>query len=126
MNLLKYISNELCIPIIAVGTRDSFKAVAADPQTANRFEPRFPPRWQMSEGYFSLLASYQRTLPLCKESGLVQMALAEKVLSMSEGLIGEISTILVRAFEEAVVGGEERITMKILSGMEWVLPSKRG
>jgi hypothetical protein len=39
LNVIKYLGNELKIPIVAVGTEDAFNALSTDPQLANRFEP---------------------------------------------------------------------------------------
>ena len=39
LNVIKYLGNELQIPIVAVGTHDAFNAVQSDPQLSNRFEP---------------------------------------------------------------------------------------
>lgn len=39
LNTLKYLGNELQIPIVAVGTLDAIRAIQIDPQLANRFKP---------------------------------------------------------------------------------------
>lgn len=44
LNVIKYLSNELQIPIVAVGTKDAFRAIHTDPQLANRFEPHVLPK----------------------------------------------------------------------------------
>ncbi|MCH9716943.1 MAG: TniB family NTP-binding protein [Gammaproteobacteria bacterium] len=126
LNLLKYLSNELRLPIVAIGTQEALQAVSADPQLANRFDPRFLIRWQMSEDYLRLLSSFERTLPLPKASGLIQMAIAERILNMSEGKIGEMYAIIARAFRAAVDSGDEKITEKTLKNIQWTKPSDRG
>lgn len=125
LNVIKYLGNELRIPIVAVGTRDAFNAIHSDPQLANRFEPALLPRWQMDEEYLRLLASFETLLPLTKASQLTEPDLALKILSLSEGTIGEIATLLTRAATSALRGGEDRITSITLDRCGYVAPSAR-
>ena len=39
LNVLKYLGNELKIPLVGVGTIDALRAIQTDPQMVNRFEP---------------------------------------------------------------------------------------
>jgi hypothetical protein len=57
LNVIKYMGNELQIPIVAAGTHDASNAIQIDPQLANRFEPALLPRWSMN--YLRLLASFE-------------------------------------------------------------------
>jgi hypothetical protein len=45
LNAIKYLSNQLRIPIVAVGTKDALRAIQSDPQMVNRFEPAAVPKW---------------------------------------------------------------------------------
>src|SRR5450755_234636 len=109
-NVIKHQGNELQIPIVAAGTQDAFNAFQTDPQLANRFEPAVLHRWTMGEDYLRLLASFEVALPLEHRSGLVEPALALKILSLSEGTIGEISALLCRAAIDAIESETDRIT----------------
>jgi hypothetical protein len=122
---IKYFGNELQIPIVGVGTKDALVALQTVPEMANRFEPAHLPRWDMGAEYLKLLASFERMLPLKKPSNLVGTELAVKLLSMSEGLIGELSTILVKAAVKAIKSGDEQITVGLLNSLKWIPPSKR-
>jgi hypothetical protein len=122
---IKYLGNELQIPIVGVGTNDALVALRTVPEMANRFEPAHLPRWNMGDQYLRLLASFERMLPLKKPSHLTERELAVKLLSMSEGLIGELTAVLVKAAVKAVKGGDEQITVKQLNSLKWVAPSKR-
>ncbi|MFC6618040.1 hypothetical protein [Deinococcus radiophilus] len=44
---------------------------------------------------------------------------------MSNRNIGELKNLLVLAFEEAVISGEERITAKLLLRLDWLPPDLR-
>jgi hypothetical protein len=122
---IKYLGNEMRIPIVGVGTKDALVALQTVPEMANRFEPAHLPRWDMGAEYLKLLASFERMLPLKKPSNLVETGLAIKLLSMSEGLIGELSALLVKAAVKAIKSGDEQITIGLLNSLKWIPPSKR-
>jgi hypothetical protein len=132
LNVVRYLGNELKVPIVGGGIQEAFHAIQSDPQLANRFEPLFLPRWKIDDNskpeedvYLKLLSSFEALLPLNEPSRLTEPTLALKILSMSDGLIGEISTLLRRAAVEAIVTGKERIDAKLLDRIKWVPPTKR-
>lgn len=125
LNVLKFLGNELQVPIVAAGTRDAFRALQTDPQLANRFEPALLPRWEFNNDFLRLLASFERMLPLREASNLHDTALASRLFSMSEGYIGELSRVLTKAAAYAVESSIERVNDKVLDRIEWVSPSDR-
>jgi type II secretory pathway predicted ATPase ExeA len=125
LNVIKYLGNELEIPIVGVGTQDAFRAIQTDLQLANRFGHAPLPRWNNDDDYLRLLATFERAIPLRAASNLIDGALADKIYAMSEGYIGEISGLLVAAAVEAIAVGRERIDKKVLDQTEWVAPSDR-
>jgi hypothetical protein len=125
LNVIKYLGNELQVPIVAVGTRDAFQALHSDPQLANRFEPVLLPRWEMNEDFLRLLVSFERMIPLKKASVLPSPKLAARILSLTEGHIGEMSLLLTKAAIAAVESGEEKITLGGLDQVDWISPSGR-
>lgn len=125
LNVIKNLSNELMIPIVGVGTRDALRALQTDPQLSNRFEPISIPKWTMDQDYLRLLASFEKVLPLKKPSHLTQNNIAQKLLTMSEGFIGELSRILTKAAIKAIESNTEQINIKILDILDWVKPSER-
>jgi hypothetical protein len=125
LNTIKYLGNELQIPIVGVGTYEAFNALQTDPQLANRFEPTVLPRWEQGQEYLRLLSSFERMLPLKRPTRLAEEDLAFKLLSMSEGTIGELSALLARAAISAIEKKTETITPKLLDGLGWIRPSER-
>lgn len=125
LNTIKYLGNELQIPIVGVGTYEAFNALQTDPQLANRFEPAALPRWEQGREYLRLLSSFERMLPLKRAAHLTGEDLAFKLLGMSEGTIGELSALLTRAAVSAIEKGTETITPKLLDGIGWIRPSER-
>lgn len=125
MNALKYLSNELQIPLIGVGTSEAVRAIQADPQLASRFHRTELPLWRMDKEYRKLLASFERMLPLKSASKLHRDPLAIQLLAMTEGTIGELSMVLKIAAITAVRTGVERIDEALLNRLEWEPPSVR-
>lgn len=125
LNVIKYLGNELEIPIVGVGTRDAFRAIQTDLQLSNRFDHALLPRWHNDEEFLRLLATFERTMPLQHPSHLTDGALADKIYSMSEGYLGEISRVLVSAASLAIETKQERIDKKLLDHIGWVPPSER-
>lgn len=125
LNVIKYLGNELQIPIVGVGTKDAFRAIQTDPQLANRFEPFVLPLWHMDEDFQRLLVSFERMLPLKLASNLHETSLAAKVHSMTDGHIGEISRLLEIAAVQAINTGKELIDAKLLDSLGWIGPSDR-
>ena len=126
LNTIKYLGNEMQIPIIGVGTKEAFHAIQTDPQLANRFEPEFLPRWKLNTEFLRLLISFERMLPLKKPSNLTEDKMSVKLLSMCEGVIGELAAVLRKTAVLAVKTDKEQITRNCsiqLTGS--VLPSER-
>lgn len=125
LNMIKYLGNELQISIVGCGTGDLLRAVSIDPQIQNRFIPEVLPRWQMNKEFKQLLMSFERVLPLRKPSELHNSQLAAKILAMSEGTIGELSSLLNLAATRAIRLGSEQITAETLNACGYVSPSDR-
>ncbi|WP_223669839.1 TniB family NTP-binding protein [Kangiella shandongensis] len=125
LNVIKGLGNHLKIPIIAAGTAEAFNAIQSDDQLANRFNPCLLPKWKLDKDYLRLLASFEATLPLRKASKLATKQMATKILSLSEGSIGEISTVLTRAAIDSIQSEEEHITLESLNRISYIPPSER-
>ena len=125
LNTLRFLGNELRIPIVGVGTRDAYLAIRSDDQLENRFEPIPIPRWQEGDDLLSLLASFEAILPLHKRSELATPEMARYIIARTEGTIGEIATFLAMAAIEAIRTGEECMNTKVLKRTEYQSPSER-
>jgi len=125
LNVIKFLGNELKVPIIAAGVKDAYRAIQTDKQLASRFEPVILPKWEIGEEYLRLLMSFERMLPLKKPSNLIERDIALKILGMSDGTIGSISKLLTKAAIYAVKNGTERITLTVLKKIEWTTLNDR-
>lgn len=125
LNVIKYLGNDLQIPIVGIGTKDAFRALQTDPQLSNRFEPAVLPRWNLDRNFLRLLVSFERMIPLKRPSELQTRELAVRLYNMSEGYIGELSRILTEAAATAVQNETEQINHEVLDSIDWVTPTER-
>ena len=125
LNLLRWLGNELQIPLVAVGTAEALHAIQSDDQLANRFEPVGLPCWRDGEEYRQLLSTLEAVLPLRRPSQLAAPGLAEKILAAAEGILGEVVSIVTRAAVRAVTTGSESITAKVIDETGFISPSQR-
>ena len=125
LNVLRWLGNELQIPLIGVGTAEALHAIQSDDQLANRFEPIRLPPWRNGEEYRQLLSTLEALLPLRCPSHLATPALAEKILSAAEGILGEVVSIVTRAAVRAAASGTEAITAKLIDETGFISPSQR-
>ncbi len=125
LNVLKFLSNELKISLVCAGTKDAFNAIQTDQQISNRFSPRVLKRWKFDNEYKRLLLSFESRLPFEKESCLIENGFSQKILAISEGLIGEIAKIIELSSIFAVENNLDRITPDILDKIRYVPPSDR-
>lgn len=125
LNLLRFLGNELRIPLVGVGTREAYLAIRSDEQLENRFEPITLPVWAEGEEACSLLASFASSFPLRSPSGIAAEDMARYLLTRSEGTIGELTMLLTEAAVAAVDSGEEAINHRTLALAAYAGPSER-
>lgn len=124
LNLLRLIGNELKIPLICVGTKDAYLAIRSDAQLENRFEPFILPRWKTGREYESLLASLTAILPLKKPSNMNYPKISELILQKSEGILGEIVTLVRKAAIQAIYT-HETIDEMMFKMIDYHSPTER-
>lgn len=130
LNGIKYLGNELSIPIIVAGTPETLNVLQSDPQIANRFEPAFLPKWELDEDYLRLLATIEPKLGLKHRSKLHDPMIAKRLHEESEGTIGELMKLLQTLAKDAISSGGETITQEMvqrgyLKTLGWKPPSIR-
>lgn len=125
LNLLRFLGNELRIPLVGVGTREAYLAIRSDDQLENRFEPVVLPLWQEGDAALSLLASFGSSFPLRNPSTIATADMARYLLARSEGTIGELTLLLTEAAVVAVDSGEEAINHRTLSLAAYQGPTER-
>lgn len=125
LNLIRFLGNELKIPIVGVGTRDAYLAIRSDPQLENRFEPMALPIWEEGEELLKLLSSFCSMMPLRNRSSIATEEMSKYVLSRTDRTIGEIAKLLTAATLVAIETGEEAINQKTLAEADYKSPTER-
>lgn len=125
LNLLRWLGNELQIPLVAVGTSEALRAIQSDDQLANRFTPFALPPWRLDAEYLRLLNTLEAMLPLRERSGLEEPVLAQKLMNAAEGILGEVVNLVTTAAVAAVAAGEERIRIEIIDSIGFMPPTER-
>lgn len=125
LNLLRFLGNELRIPLVGAGIRDAYLAIRSDDQLENRFAPLTLPRWEPDADACSLLASYAASFPLRRPSPIATTEMAGYLLTRSEGTIGELTSLLTDAAVVAIESGEEAINQRTLLLAPYEGPTER-
>jgi type II secretory pathway predicted ATPase ExeA len=125
LNVIKYLSNELQIPIVGVGIPDAFRAIQTDLQLANRFDHEVLRAWGNDIEFRRFLATLERIIPLRNPSGLIEESLANRIYAMTDGLIGEVTNLLTEAALVAIKSGREKIDKGVLDQTKWTAPAER-
>lgn len=94
LNILKYLSNVYDISFVCAGIREALNVFGSDSQLSNRFAPYELRKWVMSPDFQRLLLSFEKRLNVNPEVSFINKEITQKVLVMSDGLIGEVSEIM--------------------------------
>jgi AAA+ superfamily predicted ATPase len=123
--LIRFLGNELRIPIVGVGTREAYMAIRSDPQLENRFEPMPLPVWEEGEELLKLLSSFCSMMPLRSQSSIATEEMSKYLLARTDRTIGEIAKLLTAATLVAIETGEEAINQKTLAQADYKSPNER-
>ncbi len=122
---LRRIGRQYDISPVLIGEVAVCDTINATSEMASRFDLVAVPRWQYDEAYLTLLDSLEAALPLARNSDLSDEALARRIFALSEGLIGEIVTIVTKAAVAAIRSGAERIDKASIDSLRHVPISQR-
>lgn len=125
LNLLRWLGNELRIPLVGVGTGEALQAINSDDQLVSRFEPFMLPLWTEGDAYRRLLGTLEAVLPLRRPSNLTDPALSAKILTAAEGVLGEVIAIVNRSAVLAVKTGHEAISARLIDDIRFIPLSER-
>lgn len=125
LNLLKYISNEVGLSIIGVGTLEAFYVINSDEQLANRFNRTVLPKWKYDNNFLSLLLTYQEFIQQNVECNLVEPDISKIIYDLGEGLLGEYIRILKLLWKESIEDGSKMIDINTINRINYTSPSQR-
>lgn len=115
LNSLRFLANDLHLPLICVGTQEAHQALLTDQQLADRFAAFELPRWQDDAAFAQLLKTFASILPLHCPSDLCQPKIRQRILSLTEGITVRICRVLEAAAIAVITDGTERIGLAALS-----------
>ncbi|WP_213981573.1 TniB family NTP-binding protein [Sphingomonas sp. dw_22] len=109
LNLIRFITNELSMPIVCAGTPEAHRALLFDQHLADRFDAIELTPWRNDESFALLLRSLASTRPLREPSDLEGGAVRKRLMQLSEGITGRVFRLVEEAAIAAIKSGRERI-----------------
>lgn len=125
LNMLRFLSNELRISIIAAGTKNAVRVVQSDDQLANRFKLFSLPEWRDGRDFRKFLFLLEATLPFPEPSNLYKSDLARTILTVSERTIGEMIMFVTEAAGIAIQENASCLTAEHFASANYISPSRR-
>ena len=114
MNTIKFLCNELQIPIVAVGTHEAVQVLHTDAQHISRFDIATLPLWKLDRDFQRLLVGFEQILPLKQPSHLYRKETAQELHAASRGNLGDLRKILVKCARKAIETGAEHISAELV------------
>jgi Cdc6-like AAA superfamily ATPase len=102
LNMIKFLSNDRRMTIVAAGTHEALHVMRFDPQIASRFEQMELPVWTESEELRRFIAGYLAMLPVRKDPSVIDQRFIEYLLALTDGVTGRIIDLLRRAAIDAL------------------------
>lgn len=122
LNVIRFLANDLRVPLVCAGTDLARQALLTDPQLAERFEALQLRRWTNDQHLTQLLASLATILPLRRPSALATTAIRKRVLELTGGVTVRIFRLIERVAVEAIRSEVECINPDSFDTDELVLP----
>jgi Cdc6-like AAA superfamily ATPase len=102
LNMVKFLSNDRHISVVAAGTHEALHVMRFDPQIASRFEQMELSVWTESDELRRFVAGYLAMLPIRKNPAAIDQRFIEYVLALTDGVTGRIIDLLRRAAVDAL------------------------
>ena len=115
LNSIRFLANDLHLPLVCVGTEEAQQALLTDQQLADRFAAFELPRWKDDADFAQLLKTFAAILPLRRQSDLCPPKLRQRILSLTGGITVRVCRLLEAAAIAAIATGGEEITIDSFS-----------
>lgn len=109
LNLLRFLGNELRIPLVCLGSHEARDAIRGDAHLNSRFEPYGLPPWRNDADFQGLIGGLLRSLPLRLPTELTDSAL-RRLVDASRGITATVFRMITELAVNAILAGAERIT----------------
>jgi hypothetical protein len=116
LNALRFLANDLRVPLVCAGTDLARQALLTDTQLAERFEAFHLKPWRNDRAFAGLLRSLAAILPLRQPSDLFSDEVRERIHGLTSGVTARIFRLIETAAEEAVRSGKERLDFGSFAG----------
>lgn len=123
LNTLRYLANDLRIPLVCTGNHEARAALLTDAALAERFDAVELVRWQDDEAFRLLMVTLSAILPLRKPSQLAEKPCRTSIIDLSDGNTGRIFRLVEILAVRAIENGSECIEAADLHAGDLVLPS---
>jgi hypothetical protein len=110
LDTIKFLMNELSLPILALGTAQAPDAMKVDEHLNARFTYRVLPVWTADQYLVNFLDSLERVLPLKKPSHLSCLPTMTTLIRLSGGVLHQMVRLVTFAAAHAVESGSEQVT----------------
>jgi hypothetical protein len=114
LDTIKFLMNELAVPILALGTLEAKAAMEVDEHLNARFQYRELPRWKADGLLANFLNALEPRLPLKRRSCLSAPTLMKALIEVSSGMLDMIVKTTSYAAAHAVEQSIEQITPDLI------------
>lgn len=125
MNTIKYLSNELQIPIVVIGTGLALSPIQSDQQLGNRLEPFKLLNWEADREFARFLGGILKHLGVEPLPAVKSQKFCTQFIHMTDGLTGEIWALSVKVAEFMAEQGIAVLDEAVLEAVLWMRPQER-
>jgi Bacterial TniB protein len=111
LNTLRFLANDLRIPIVCTGNEDAQIALKTDDKLAERFKEYQLRPWKSDRELTNLMIVFESTLPLRQASRLAEGEVCKRVIEITEGNTGRIFRVIETLAAIAIETGREFIDL---------------
>lgn len=122
LNLIRFLTNELAIPVVCAGTPDAHQALLSDQHLADRFDAMELTPWRDDESFVLLMRTLASTRPLRQRSDLESAPVRKRLIQLSEGVTGRIFRLIEEAAIAAIRSGREMMDIDTFANDALVPP----
>ena len=124
LKVIKEMTNNLSIPIIAAGTRDVESILISDEQICTRFRQIYLHPFEIDENFKDFLSLYAESRIHLRHKvdfeNEENTKLVQEIHTRTDGLVGQVTQLLSMAVKHAILTGEEKITVETLNKIHFV------
>ena len=125
LNGLRYLTNELRIPVVAVGVKRVERVFQTDQQLGNRFKTWSISRWDPDQNYALFLNRIIRSSGHTPSDTWKEAQPVQKIHVKCEGLTGETVDLMNKIIRYAKEAGHQVVDPAFIGNVDWVKPDSR-